>query len=130
MSWCGMLPQEHISERLKRWGGAVLLSPDGLLLASEDYKGIHLWNAKTGKRKKTIAVRLNYRSSMLFSPGGQTLAGAYSRGPIRTMECTETGKLQENAHRTYERTFIVCRSARMEKRSQVAVEIEPSDYGI
>ena len=33
-------------------GGSVVLSPDGVTLASENYKGIHLSDAKTGRRKK------------------------------------------------------------------------------
>ena len=75
-------------------GHSVVLSPDGKTLASEDYKGIHLWNAKTGKQKKTIDARLNYRSNMLFSPDGQTLASVYSSGSIPLWD-TKTGKLKK-----------------------------------
>ena len=83
-------------------GGSVVLSPDGVTLASENYKGIHLSDAKTGRRKKTIDARLYHRSSMLFSPDGQTLASVYSSGSIPLWD-TETGKLKKKLTGAYER---------------------------
>ena len=32
----------------------ISLSPDGKTLASEDYKGIHLWDVDTGEFKKIL----------------------------------------------------------------------------
>ena len=85
--------REH-KQTFERIGSSVVLSPDGLLLASQDYKGTHLSDAKTGKRKKTIAIRLSYRGVLVFSPDGQTLAVKYSGGPIGLWD-TDTGKLKK-----------------------------------
>ena len=109
-------------------GSPVLLSPNGLLLASENYKGIHLWDAKTGKRKKTIAARLHYRSSMLFRvPMGKPLQVC-----IRVDQFHYGIRILENSRKNSQdirKTFIVCRSAPMGKRSRV-VEIGLSACGI
>ena len=86
--------REH-KKTYERIGSSVLLSPDGLLLVSKDYKGIHLSDAKTGDGKKTIVFkRLNYRPCILFSPDGRTLAGAHLDGPIPLWD-TKTGKLKK-----------------------------------
>ena len=73
---------------------------------------------------------LNYISSILFNPDGQTLVSVRIRkwGPI-VLSDLETGKSPKNDRRTCEETFIVCPLARMEKRSQVAVEIIPPACG-
>ena len=111
-------------------GGSIVLSPDGKTLASEDYKGIHLWDARNREaKKKTIAAHLNYRSNMLFSFRWANPCKCVFEWINSTMGY-EDWKTQEKTHRTYEGRFTVCRSARMEKRSQVAVEIGPSDYGM
>ena len=111
-------------------GRFVILSPDGVTLASQDYKGIHLWNAKTGARKKTIATRLNYRASLVFSPDG-----ADTRRRVPQVAPSHYGmQIPEESSRRHSqvmrRTFIVCRSPPMEKRSRVAVEIGPFVYGM
>ena len=57
---------------------------------------------KRGARKKTIAKRSSYISSILFNPDGQTLVSAYGNGVIVLIGLldTETGKSQENDRRT------------------------------
>ncbi len=63
-------------------GSAVVFSPDGNTLASpaDDRAnagggGVHLWDAKTGRLRSTLAGQKTMVWSLAFSPGGKTLAG-------------------------------------------------------
>ena len=63
-------------------GTAVVFSPDGNTLASPAEGrpsagggGVHLWDAKTGRLRSTLAGHGTMVWSLAFSPGGKTLAG-------------------------------------------------------
>ena len=70
-------------------GTAVVFSPDGSTLASpaEDRPGtgrggVLLWDAKTGRLRRTLAGQRTTVWSLAFSPGGQTLAGGSRDGSV------------------------------------------------
>ncbi len=69
--------------------GAVVLSPDGKLLATahQDFRNkdvkprLQLWDAATGKPVKTLENgEVAFPQTVTFSPDGKTVAGAYAAG--------------------------------------------------
>ena len=74
---------------------SVSFSPDGQTLASgSEDKTVRLWDANTGKLRKTLR-QADQANHVLFSPDGETLTSASSHHTIRLWEA-KTGKLEKN----------------------------------
>jgi WD40 repeat protein len=64
---------------------SIAYSPDGKLIAGGSDRTLWLWNAKTGRLRKTLVLRKNgdYTVSLLsFLPGGKTLMSACDDGAV------------------------------------------------
>ena len=81
-----------------------MFSPDGTTIASGDWQEIHLWDARTGNRIRTLSGHTGSVYSVVFSPDGSTLAsGSYddtirlwdarTGNPIRTLSGHTDGVL-------------------------------------
>ena len=64
---------------------SVSFSPNGRMLASGGESGIHLWDASTSIRLKTLAVSAE---SVAFSPDGRTLASGGPDGTVLLWDLT------------------------------------------
>ena len=79
----GPLVLEKPRATIKTWWPILDLAPDGKTLASPDLNQITLWDTRTGRRKRTIKVRVRAtyaEDHVLFSPDGTTLATLASGG--------------------------------------------------
>ena len=76
---------------------AVTFSPDGNMIASGSWGGAYLWNAKTGKRLRTLdqrgAIKEHTPSvkAVAFSPDGKTLITGNTSGIVHSWR-VDTGK--------------------------------------
>ena len=71
---------------------SVAWSPDGQMLASSNWDGAcQLWDAKTGKLRRTLKGFGGFIHSVAWSPDGRMLAGGCADAVIRLWN-TKTGK--------------------------------------
>lgn len=57
-----------------RWANCVTYSPDGTIIATANFKGIHLWNAETVEHLTTLKGHTDNVYSLSFSPDGKRIA--------------------------------------------------------
>ena len=81
----------------------VLLSPDGMTLATSGWEGIMLWNVNTGEFQHRLENTIN-SFRVEFSPDGKLLAS--SKGEDTLLWNVETGKVRMKFKDTKERTSI------------------------
>lgn len=60
----------------RRWANCVTYSQDGTTFATANWKGIHLWNAETGKYLRTFKGHTDNVYSIAFSPDGARILAA------------------------------------------------------
>ena len=73
-------------------GSSLTFSPDGQTLAGGSWDNtIRLWDANTGRRKRTLTGHTQEVTSIAFSPDGKTLASGSQDNTIRLWDAT-TGK--------------------------------------
>lgn len=68
--------------------GAIRFSPDSRLLATSDQYSIHVWEAATGKRIRTLAGHQNEIADLAFSGNGRRLASASFDSTVLIWELT------------------------------------------
>jgi RNA polymerase sigma factor (sigma-70 family) len=96
------LPAEAVtrigSSRLRAgaaiWGLAY--SPDGETIASGTEIGLRLWDAKTGRLRRQVEAKINYRGALAFDPKGKTVH-LYEDGVFRSIDAG-TGKEVRRLH--------------------------------
>ena len=80
----GTLRIPHTTGYFRHVNG-VSFSPNGRMLASGGESGIHLWDASTSIRRKTLAAPAN---SVAFSPDGRMLASGGPDGTVLLWDLT------------------------------------------
>lgn len=65
------------------WGGTLVYSPDGALLAAGDLSGtLHLW-LTPDFREQTVKIHVKMITALRFSPDGKTLASGSNDGLVK-----------------------------------------------
>ncbi|HVK66982.1 MAG TPA: WD40 repeat domain-containing protein, partial [Polyangium sp.] len=76
--------------------GAIALSPDGSLVATDNISGVSVWDTKTGS-VRTKLEELVYDGEFVFSPDGRRLAVSCDSGPVCVVDAT-SGALLKKIH--------------------------------